>query len=299
MAKTLVIKGADFNTNKLDTVTFEGEHTSQVTLSQNTISASAIGATTQLTASVIPLDSIDGIYWASSDTNVATVSQTGLVTIAGAGTCNITATSGTVTATCAVTCEVVLSGFVKATHTYAYPPSTSNDITGMYAYPTDSWYTAYCTALDVDDEETKLLVDYLMTTDTSASATVKPVGSRPTSYKFGWVVPIPLAPNTSKIRVTSLDATFKSIVMYFKKNVASEYCGGYVASRKPTGTWSGSTSTDIASWPWETGPETEFDIPSGYDSVIVMWKLDAENSPFSDFNNATDAQMAEFTITCC
>ena len=58
----------------------------------------------QLTATVSPAGS--AVAWSSSNTAVATVSTTGLVTPVALGSATITATSGTLTATCAVTSNV-------------------------------------------------------------------------------------------------------------------------------------------------------------------------------------------------
>ena len=75
-----------------------------ITLSE-TSKTVAVGADPfTLTATPVPAKaSLEGLVWASSNTGVATVSTSGLVTIVGAGTTNITATVGTIVATCAVT----------------------------------------------------------------------------------------------------------------------------------------------------------------------------------------------------
>lgn len=65
-----------------------------------------IGTTVQLTATVYPVYAANkGVVWSSSDSTVATVSQSGLVTLAGVGTAVITVTTedGSFTATCSVT----------------------------------------------------------------------------------------------------------------------------------------------------------------------------------------------------
>lgn len=53
----------------------------------------AEGATRQLIAAVTPTGAAQGVIWSSSDTDTATVSQTGMVTAVAAGTATITATS--------------------------------------------------------------------------------------------------------------------------------------------------------------------------------------------------------------
>ncbi|MDR2042569.1 MAG: Ig-like domain-containing protein, partial [Tannerella sp.] len=69
-----------------------------------------VGVTQQLTATVLPDNATDKtVSWSSSHPDVATVSETGLVTAVGAGTATITATTqdGEYTATCEVTVPAV------------------------------------------------------------------------------------------------------------------------------------------------------------------------------------------------
>lgn len=76
-----------------------------ITLDQENISFSDIGASVQLTATILPTDADNQkVIWKSSDTNVATVKD-GKVTCTGYGTAIITATSeeGEYIATCNVT----------------------------------------------------------------------------------------------------------------------------------------------------------------------------------------------------
>ena len=76
-----------------------------ITLS-NTALTIYVGNTAQLTATVNPTNATNqGIIWTSSDSTVASVSETGLVTAKKVGTATITATSsdGGKTATCAIT----------------------------------------------------------------------------------------------------------------------------------------------------------------------------------------------------
>ena len=114
MSKALVIKGANFAVNKVETITLSNPIPCEgITLSQSTISASALGVVTTLTATLTPADTTDQVVWTSSDEDVATVAN-GVVTVVGVGTATITAACGTQSATCALTCEVVmtLSDFV-------------------------------------------------------------------------------------------------------------------------------------------------------------------------------------------
>ena len=71
-----------------------------ISLNARSIVLTEIGSTQQLTAKTTPPGS--GVTWASSDTSVATVSSTGLVTSVGYGACTITASAGSASASCAV-----------------------------------------------------------------------------------------------------------------------------------------------------------------------------------------------------
>lgn len=80
---------------------------SSVSLSPSSFTSYNLGSQQKLTATVLPADASNTtLSWTSSNTAVATVSPTGLVTTTGAGTCVITATStdgSNVSATCNVT----------------------------------------------------------------------------------------------------------------------------------------------------------------------------------------------------
>ncbi len=79
---------------------------SGITLNKTSLSLNS-GATGQLTATVSPSTALEkGVTWSSSNTVVATVNQSGLVTAVAGGTCTITCTAqdgSGVTATCLVT----------------------------------------------------------------------------------------------------------------------------------------------------------------------------------------------------
>ena len=72
-----------------------------ITLNTDTVKLKALGATQQLTATVLPADSTDRVVWASSNTSVATVVD-GLVTSIAYGSATITATAGDVSASASV-----------------------------------------------------------------------------------------------------------------------------------------------------------------------------------------------------
>lgn len=108
MSKALVIKGANFAVNKVTTVVLDNPvPCTGLTLSQSSITFSAIGASVQLTAEKTPINTTDELTWVSSNEDTATVVN-GLVTCVGVGTTTITATCGTQTATCEVTSVITV-----------------------------------------------------------------------------------------------------------------------------------------------------------------------------------------------
>ena len=110
MAKTLVIKGANFSTNKLATVTIDDPvYCTGISLNKNSTSLSGVGTTETLTATVTPLDTTETVTWSTSDSTVATVSG-GVVTVVGVGTATITAACGSYSATCTVTARAFITG---------------------------------------------------------------------------------------------------------------------------------------------------------------------------------------------
>ena len=84
-----------------------------ITLSSTDLTLASVGDTSTVTATVLDAlgETISGatVTWASSDTDVATVSAAGLVTSVANGDATITATSGTASATASVTVSQVAS----------------------------------------------------------------------------------------------------------------------------------------------------------------------------------------------
>ncbi|MBQ6190567.1 MAG: Ig domain-containing protein [Bacteroidaceae bacterium] len=91
-----------------------------VTLNQTTLSMNS-GTTAQLSATVAPSSAFNqAVEWTSSDENVATVDQNGLVTAVAGGSCTITATStdgSGVSATCTVSVTQMVTDIVLSPKT--------------------------------------------------------------------------------------------------------------------------------------------------------------------------------------
>ena len=73
-----------------------------ISLNKSNLSFTSLNATQTLIATLTPSNTTDTVTWSSNNNNVATVSN-GVVTAKGNGTCTITATCGSKSATCSVT----------------------------------------------------------------------------------------------------------------------------------------------------------------------------------------------------
>lgn len=93
MAKTLVIKGANFSTNKVATVVFADVPCTSISLDSDSYTVSSLG-TLSATYTVTPSDTTDDVTWTSSNTSVVDIVD-GTPVVVGIGSCTITVTCGT------------------------------------------------------------------------------------------------------------------------------------------------------------------------------------------------------------
>lgn len=107
MAKTLIIKGANFQTNKLDTVFFDEIPCTGISI-EETASIAILDGTATLTPTLTPENTTDPVVWSSSNTDIVSVSD-GVITAHRYGTATITATCGEYSDTCVVTVSAVLA----------------------------------------------------------------------------------------------------------------------------------------------------------------------------------------------
>ena len=305
MARALIITGADFSSNKIDTVTFDGEHTTAISLSADAISFNEIGATQRLYATVYPIDSTDPVYWSSSDHNVASVGQNGLVTVTGCGRCTITAASGQYSDTCDIVVEIELTGYGRYVKSEATPASNSNtnDLTRIYSLYGNSYGAKDKQMLmcDVDQTQTRLTFDYnivQLNQDTNQYYIENPLPYRTSddsSRSIGYCVPILLPANCTKVRCIAPADHYASYALFYDSDMpASTSSPQYVlcAHRYYTG-------PNNSGYAWDyTVREKEFNVPAGADSVTVSWYADTDSGAVNFANMASDL-LNQFKIIAC
>lgn len=172
MSKALVIKGANFSANKVETITLSNPvHCTGITLSQVSMSATNLGTIGTLTATLTPSDTTDQVTWVSSDETVATVAN-GVVTAVGIGSATITAICGTQSAECSVSLtevELSVNDFAVALHKIASQNATDfengKDYISPYGIDADT-YKKYAILMEDDATDYKALT----TTDTTYDA---------------------------------------------------------------------------------------------------------------------------------
>ena len=152
-------------TDEIAVIESWAEEVTDITLNNSTISISGSG-TSQLTATTVPSGAT--VSWSSSNTAIATVSSSGLVTGVSNGTATITASAGDMSATCTAT----VSGFVTLTSISAvYTQSgTVYDTDTLDSLKTDLVVTAH---YDNSTTSTVASTDYTLSgTLTAGTSTI-------------------------------------------------------------------------------------------------------------------------------
>lgn len=146
-----------------------------IVLDKSEITFVSVGQTSQLTATVLPSTAVDkSVTWSSSDTSIATVDNTWLVTCVSLWDCTITATtSNWLTATCAV---AEAGGYTPTADTLIYFPLNST-----YTYTDQSWNALQATNYNVTfwtnywvdcgkfDTTTRIIITSSLTLPTNAT----------------------------------------------------------------------------------------------------------------------------------
>lgn len=151
------------------TVTASSNPAKSIALDQEKLDLTLGGEdSSQLKATIEPADSTDTVQWTSSDTNIATVDESGTVKAVGAGEADITAKAGDYTATCQVTVKRLFKTD-KTTYTegdpikvtaYGNDPNwvgiykDSDDMSNPGKVPSIYWYTLDGTNKEVSIKET-------------------------------------------------------------------------------------------------------------------------------------------------
>lgn len=104
MAKTLVIKGADYSANALDVVSFGTIPCTGIAFVESSYTLTTVEPV-GIEYTLTPENTTDSVIWASSDENVVTVSN-GTMTVVGIGTATVTATCGEYSATATVSVNI-------------------------------------------------------------------------------------------------------------------------------------------------------------------------------------------------
>lgn len=145
--------GIDVDISKIYVYVYETVHVTGVTLNKGSIALTTAGQTEQLTATITPSNADDQtVVWSTSDSTVATVSQTWLVTCTTPWTATITVTTndGGYTASCGVTDRQ----WQPWANTICYYPldstNTLNDLSWHNYTLTNSWSVAFWTNQGVD-----------------------------------------------------------------------------------------------------------------------------------------------------
>lgn len=295
----LLIKNADFSQNCLETIELDRIHTERITLSPTTLAIDTIGETAQLTAIVFPSDSEDSISYRSTDENVATVSSAGLVTIVGVGTCYIVASSYNKTATCtvSVTVELAISKFRRE---YANAANDSNMLTSLGSVSTGVYNSNHMLQCNAESEFNHLMIDYNMTKLKDGVYEVQLPsemdGTRKNIYDYigGYPIPAVLPNNTKKIRCVAPTANYAVYPLIFKHDVAAYEAGSNSINRGHYSPARVLTST-IANYNFLFQEVTDIDIPSGYDSIALVWESNGTDSNFIDMS---ESMLNEFKILC-
>lgn len=131
MGKALIIKGADFSRNYVDRITFEEEiPCTGLSLNKSTASLPNTVSTDTLVATATPSNTTDAVIWTSSNSDIVSVSENGVISAVGIGTATITVQCGDFSATCVVTCggnvDVTDSAYVASSGAYLYTKSANN-----------------------------------------------------------------------------------------------------------------------------------------------------------------------------
>lgn len=312
MSKALVIAGADFETNRVATISFDGIHTENVEVSPSTIEFTGIGETQALTAALTPAGSVDPVIWSTSDSSVATVSN-GIVTSVGVGNCTITATSGSYSDTCSV--EVSISQYLTGKaypRTLTDPNGSGNNALSKtlcdIGIQTAGSYELYLSMMDnvktyngeklcgimaVNVAESGYDFQIVLPADMEAGTNIKR-----TYDAIGYPVPMAIPAGTAKIKCIGLSDQYGAHALFFNTSQRAIDNNTNVNGGQYYNAFRQKYTPAAADYEWVYQNNLEFDVPSGYDAVVVVWKTDPNDATAVLPANMTAEQLAEFKVLC-
>lgn len=253
MARTLIIKNADFSINRLTTVEFSDVPCTGITFESNTIEVTNQTPVT-INYTLTPSDTTDIVVWTSSDTTV--VSMTGnVMTIVGLGSATITATCGSYSATATITVDIsyisnwewALCSGGNNTGTYAaYNDSDSNYCKGLSSFGIGAQKSAYALA-----PSREVLLD-------NAYAIILPKNTAKIKIKYN--------------NVSILSSSWPLKVIWMKNELSGQSgsLGNYI---KHITTVEPSNTSNIPEY---------FEVPEGSDCVIVSLRLAVQYTSYAN-----------------
>lgn len=138
-----------------------------ITLDKASISGLVMNTSSVITATVTPSNTTDPVIWSTSNPAVATVAA-GVVTGVGVGSCTITATCGSMSASCTV--EVVYSGVTYTATNNLTRCTTSNPATTIYENQTYVAVLTPDTGYELSDGDVTVMLGGVDVTATTFNA---------------------------------------------------------------------------------------------------------------------------------
>ena len=221
-----------------------------VTLNRNSLFFHALNETAQLTATVLPEDTTDTLVWSSSDEDVATVTQTGLVTCIAWGSATITATAGDKTATCSVLASEATISSIAAVFTQG-------------------------AAVIYDNDDLSVLKQYLVVTATWSDSSVETLADE----DYTLTGTLTTGTSTVTVNYAGLTTTFQVTVTHYVPSFTITNVLSHVASSN-----AGVTSVE------ENDPyATSLGIETGYTLNIVKVTMGGTDVTSTVYNDSTRA----------
>jgi uncharacterized protein YjdB len=178
-----------------------------VSVSPTTLNFSTLGTTQQLTATTTPSGA--SVTWASSNTSIATVDNTGLVTSVAYGAATITATAGGITASCSVVVAQATLTSITAVYTQS---DTVYDTDSLDSLKSDLVVTAH-----YDDSTTQTIAaaDYTLSgtlTEGTSTITVS-YGGKTTTFNVtvSEATPLYQLPEIAETGLMNISASLQDV----------------------------------------------------------------------------------------